>query len=195
MDDNVTAIDALLNGLLVVFLFIIVPKTYNNIFYYFRVPLGELELYKGTLKLSKHAIVLTPRDSCPNREFRFFWKRPILRSKRGCFWINLSKIKHTFIEVQYSPKSNKKSDRYFSHSPDDIYGLFILEGNDYRGSGYYILRDSNNVLHLTDWYNYPEDKDEYTLVASMLSRNTYTLGQLRELDRTREGLYIEAVAD
>lgn len=181
--------------LLFIFMFIIIPKAYNNIFYYFRVPLGELEMYEGEPKLSKYAIMLTPRDLCPNREFRFLWKKLILRSKRGCFWINLSKINHTFIEVQYSPKSKKEPARYFSRSPDDIYGLFLLEGNDYWSSGYYILRDSNNVLHLTDWYNYPEDKEEYTLVASMLSRNTYTLGQLRELDRTREGLYIEAVAD
>ena len=194
MDDVFTTANTLLNGLLLFVLFIIVPKAYNNIFYYFRVPLGELEMYNGKPTLARHTIVLTPRDLCANRKFRFLWKKTILRSKRDCFWINLSKIKHTFSEIRYSPKKQKKPD-WQSPSRDDIYGLFILAGDYYHGSGYYILRDSKNILHLADDYNYPDDKDEYILVASMISQISYTLGQLQELDRVREDLFGMFMAD
>ena len=57
------------------------------------------------------------------------------------------------------------------------------------------LKDSKNILHLADDYNYPDDKDEYILVASMISQNSYTLGQLQELDRVREDLFGTFMAD
>lgn len=163
-------------------------KIYNNIFYYVKIPYGQIYYEKDTVQFSSYLEVLTPMKMCLLDTFKILGKRMRLYSKKNCMWIDLSRTWDDKA-IQYYPGTKEFNMR-------DLNGacaLFCME--DIFRCRYYIVRDNDGLFYITDIDHYPEDEEKFTLVASMLSRNIYTYGQLAELHRIRGELFCVDLLD
>ena len=157
----------------------VLVKIYNNIFYYVKIPYGKISYEKGAVQFSSYSKVLTPMKMCLLDTFKILGKRMRLYSKKNCMWIDLSRTWDDKA-IQYYPGTKEFNMR-------DLNGacaLFCME--DIFRCRYYIVHDNEGLFYITDIDHYPEDEEKFTLVASMISRNIYTSGQLSELHRIRE---------
>lgn len=166
----------------------VLVKIYNNIFYYVKIPYGKISYEKGAVQFSSYLEVLTPMKMCLLDTFKILGKRMRLYSKKNCMWIDLSRTWDDKA-IQYYPGTKEFNMR-------DLNGacaLFCME--DIFRCRYYIVRDNEGLFYITDIDHYPEDEEKFTLVASMISRNIYTYGQLAELHRIRGELFCVDLLD
>lgn len=167
----------------------VLAKIYNNIFYYVWIPYGQIYYENGTVQFDQMSDILTPQEMCLLDTFQILGKRMRLYSKKDCIWINLTKTRHDENRIQYYPGTEE----FNIGSLDEAYALF------YMGlipcCKYYIIRDDKGVFYITDISHYPEDELSFTLVATMISKNIYTLSQLCELDRIRGKALFSALTE